>query len=324
MMHVSMASGGTYVALLAGFWDEMDQSSSGRRLQASIDSYSGSSAGAIVGALKALNVPSDAIVDEVQHGGLRGGLVYLRALGVYLGLFKSMYDGDHYLRRLQLLHNRHKNARLRMRPVTVAVTDHNVRQRCLTYKNAEGVLNAAVASASVPFVLPARYVSPIGMCVDGSVNQASFADNHVLHELRTRSGHMMLLNTMPWPGFREVVTQRKFGIAKLTRQWNESLYTHGMEHIARAFTPPVKFRDGMFRVRVDNRSGQIRCSPTGNLVVDFVAPTTAQFLACGGLPSAAKLRWGRNDKHVRTMLQVGRDMARAYVHKHSVRTYGLV
>lgn len=315
-----MASGGAYLALLAGFWDEMEASPGGRRLQARVDSYSGSSAGAITGSLMAMRVPATALVNEVRQGGLHGSMKYLRALAVYLGLRKSMYDGDTYVRRLQNLSRQYKGHGAAITPMTVAVTNRDLVQKSLTYRTREGLVNAAVASASVPYVLPERYVAPVGMCVDGSVNQASFADDVVIGHLKSRSGQLMLLNTMPWPGFRARLKQHRFGANKITRLWYEALYAHGMEHITRQFDPPIRFQDGSFSVRVDNRgSGRVKQSSTGNLLVHFVAPTSAQFVRCGGLASAGKLNWSRRDKNIGRMLDVGREMARTFVRNQPCR-----
>ena len=166
-------------------------------------------------------------------------------------------------------------------------------------------------------MLPARYVAPIGLCIDGSTKQASFADDMLIGQLRTRTGQLMLLNTMPWPGFRQQLPRQRFSVAKqVTRAWYEALYAHGMEHIVRQFEPPLRFQDGSFSVRVDNRgSGRVKQSSAGNLLVHFVAPTSAQFVQCGGLPSAAKLNWGRNDPQIMQMLDVGREVARTFIRK---------
>jgi hypothetical protein len=88
------------------------------------------------------------------------------------------------------------------------------------------------------------------------------------------------------------------------------LYTHGMEGIVQGITPQVKYSDGIFEVRVDNRSGVPRQSPSGNLRVLFVAPTRDAFMRCGGTKSAGLLAYKANDKHVLEMVEVGRQMAR--------------
>ena len=277
-----------------------------------IDSYSGSSAGAIAGAVMAINVPASALVQEVHKGGLHGRFPILRAIGVYLGLCKSIYDSDVYLTRLKNMCKYRRQ--LSMRPMTVALTDTSVRQHSLTFKSEQGLLNAAVASASIPYVFSERYVAPIGMCVDGSVNRSSFPEDLVVRLLRQHSGSIMLLNTMPWPGFRNSIPQnKKVGTKKLLLQWADALYVHGMESIKHQFEPPLQFRDGIFSLRVCNRTGRLKQSPSGNLVVHFVAPTHEQFMACGGLDSAGKLSWRKNDKHVQQMLKVGRDMASSFL-----------
>ena len=311
-MHLSLASGGTYVALLAGFLDHLESTQKGRRLKMKIDSYSGSSAGAIAGAAMALNVPASALVQEVQKGGLHGRFPLFRAIGVYFGFRRSIYDGNIYLRRLESMC---KNRRqLTMRPMTVALTDMSVKQHSLTFKSEQGLLNAAVASASIPYVFSERYVAPIGMCVDGSVNRSSFPEDLVVRLMRQHSGSIILLNTMPWPGFRNVIPKnQKMGTKKLLLQWANALYAHGMESIVHLFEPPLTFRDGSFSLRVCNRTGHLKQSPLGNLIVHFVAPTHKQFMACGGLDSAGKLSWSKNDKCVQQMLKVGRDMASSFL-----------
>ena len=307
-----MASGGTYVALLAGFLNHLESTHQGRRLKQLIDSYSGSSAGAIAGAAMAMNVPATYLVEEVHKGGLKGRFPFLRAIGVYFGFYKSIYDGDIYLQRLQ---NMCKNRRsLTMRPMTVALTDKSVQQHSLTFQTEQGLLNAAVASASIPYVFSERYVAPLGMCVDGSVNRSSFPDDLVVKLLRQKSGSIMLLNTMPWPGFRNLISKNaSVGTKKLLLQWANALYAHGMENIVHQFEPPLKFRDGTFSVRVCNRTGRLKQSASGNLIVHFVAPTHKQFMACGGLKSAGKLTWRKNDKYVQQMLKVGQEMASSFL-----------
>ena len=316
--HISLASGGACLAVHAGFWHELERYARGQHFKNRVGSYSGSSAGAVIGTLQALHVPASVIVDDIrQGGGLQGHFPRLRALAVYLGLRKSMYDGNVYLNRLQKLCNKTKTRRPPL-PMTVALTDVNMKQRCLTFVKKEGLLNATVASASIPYLLNARHVAPIGMCVDGSLTRASFPTDIVIKHLRTqRSGSIVLINCMPWPTYR--AHQHAINVKSMALTWDNVLKSHNLEPIIRMFSPPLQFQDGVFSVQVGRRNGQLVRSRNGALHVTFVAPTQAQFQQFGGMASVSNLSWKAGDSAIESMIQTGRFMARQFLNSGACR-----
>ena len=309
-----MASGGANVALYAGFWDEMERTKTGLNFVRSVASYSGSSAGAVVGTPLALRVPASKILRDVKSGGLQGKFPLLRAIAVYFGWQKAMYDGDAYVRRLSELCK--DTAGQPMRPMTVAVTDTAMKQRCLTYTARGGLFNATVASASIPYVLNARHVLPVGTCVDGSVNRSPFANDVVIKHLRSNSSrHVVLLNCMPWPPFfrPERNAAQNIGIRALTMQWTDQLYAHGMESIINTFKPPLRFKDGIFHVQATRSGKHLVPDPQGRVKVTFLAPTSEEFARAGGIESAAHLSWSSRDATIDTLVNAGRQMARNFL-----------
>jgi len=308
-VHVSMASGGAYVGIHAGFWSQLESMPAGRRFRRGVSSYSGSSAGALVGSQLALGVTGSAISDDVLCGGL-GKNKYLRGFAVYLGLKKEMYSGPVYYNRMMRLslHTAYRRV-----PIQIAVTDAMFEQKCVPYgtrAETSAIVNAAVASASIPWVLPSRPVEPHGLCVDGSLTRSSFPDDAVVDTIRTKSGTLVLLNCIPWPGFRKSTQPRGF-MSRLVNSYGNALYCHGME-VIREELSGIKFRDGIFDLRIDNQSGSPVVSDTGNLRVIMVAPTEAQYDLCGGNDSIALLDYTRTSAMQRRMTSQGRLMANEF------------
>jgi len=303
-----MASGGAYVAVHAGFFDGIESSWAGRAWQQGVESLSGSSAGALVGTTQALRVPARNVVEDILKGGVEGSMYWGRLFLVYTGLKSSMYDGDRYVRRLDTLC---RNRMGPQKPMSIALTTDQLAQRTITYTSDEGLLNAAVASASIPYVMQARDVAPLGMCADGGIQGSSFAEDVVIRRLKESSGTLVLLNCMPWPGHRG--SPATVSMASIASLISNERYMHGMENISRLIVPPVQFTDGIFEVRVDNRTGVPRQSAGGNLRVLFVAPTHESFMRCGGLQTMAKLTYGKNDAHIVAMVGAGRQMARTFM-----------
>lgn len=319
MVHVSLASGGAYVGIYAGFWDQIEAVPAGRRFQDTITSLSGSSAGALVGTTQALGVPAHTVVSDTLSGGFKGRFPYVRMALVALGLKKSMYSGTAYVKRMQRLCAGHHMIQI---PMSIALTTENLEQVSKQYTRWDSVnslLNGAVASASIPYVLEARPVAPLGLCVDGSVDRASYPHTTVTDQVRTSSGSLVLVNCMPWPGYRHDERHskaRRVGVSRLAVRYADDLYRHQMEPVTDTFDPAFKFKDGIFDVQLDNTGDTIRYDANGNLKVIFVAPTREQFLQCGGLRTAGMLSWRRNNQHIREMVHVGRQIAQAFLHEY--------
>lgn len=311
-LHVSLASGGAYAVLHASFWERLDATPGGKRMRNNITSMSGSSAGALVGAAVALGVPGRAVLQDLESGGLSGGMYSLRALAVYLGLKKSMYDGNNYLRRMERLCVNREHARV---PIAVAVTSQlSMEQHCVQSDSDSALLNAAVASASIPYVLQAREVFPYGKCMDGGVLRDSFARDTVHSHLNKSSGTLVLVNCVPWPGYRdEPVRSKGRSMLRMVIGTSNELYDHGME---RLLGYDVPYQDGIFDLRYNNRSGAPVPDKNGNLHVIFVAPTQAQYLSCGGAKTIGMLKYTRTNAVVAAMARTGRQMASEYLMRY--------
>ena len=311
-VHVSLSSGGAYAVLHAAFWDRLDAVPSGQRFRKDITSMSGTSAGALVGASVASGVAGSNILHDLQARGLDGRMHYFRALLVYFKLKRSMYDGNAYLKRLTALCQNREYPRI---PMQVAVTSRlSMDQHCVkSISNAE-LLNAAVASASIPYVLQARDVQPYGKCMDGSVCNDSFARHCVQEHLNHSSGTVVLINCVPWPGFRgEPVVRKGRSLARMLITNGIELYDHGME---RLLGTNIAYQDGIYDQRYNNRFGAPVRDTTGNLRVIFVAPTQSQYLRCGGAKTIGRLRYKSTDAHVRAMVATGREMASEYLMRY--------
>jgi len=318
MVHVSMASGGAYVGIYAGFWDQIEAVPAGRRFQDTIKSLSGSSAGALVSTTQALGVPARTVVSDTMSGGFKGRFPYVRMALVALGWKKSMYSGTAYVKRMQALCAGHPTI---LTPISIALTTENLEQVSKQYTRLDSVnslLNSAVASASIPYVLEPRLVPSLGLCVDGSVDHASYPNATVMDKVRTSSGSLVLVNCMPWPGYRHEQHSKghRVGASRLAVRYADDLYRHQLEPVTDTFDPAFKFKDGIFDVQLDNTGDTIRYDANGNLKVIFVAPTREQFLQCGGLRKASMLSWRRNNQHIREMVHVGRQIAQAFLHEY--------
>ena len=332
IVHVSMASGGSYAMMHAGFWEEIDREgfdNAGKLFRNSVTSISGSSAGAVVGAAVAMGVPGRTISRELQRDGMPGRWKYLRAMAAYLHLpffKKSMYNGDLYLRRLNRLCDNHVYGAV---PMHVAVTTSDMVQHSVRYgPRSNGLTNAATASASIPFILQPRHVDGYGMCVDGSVTKSSFPEGRVSELLLGASGTLVLLNCLPWPGHRHdsesgVGGGKRLALTRVVLQYGQDLYAHAMERaLAFIIKPSLQYQDGIFDVSIDNTSGEAVVSEAGNLHVIFVAPTHAQYTACGGAGMIAHLDYDTSNKNILEMRKQGIIMARDFVDKYVTKEYG--
>jgi len=249
---------------------------------------------------------------------------------VYLKLpyFKqSMYSGDESMRRMKRLCDNRSYSPV---PMTVAVTTTDMVQHCIRFAEPDDtrLVNAAVASASIPYVLPPRPVGGYGMCVDGSINRSSFPQDTVVRIMREGSGTLVLLNCLPWPGFRESVpVARKalklMGMKRLMTQYTEDLYDHAMERtLDFIIKPKFVYRDGMFELSIDNSSGEPIISRNGNLNIIFVAPTQKQFSDCGGVNMIAKLDYRAGNKSIFAMRACGMKLARDFIDEYGeIRIY---
>ena len=309
-VHVSMASGGAYLGLHTSFWAHLERLPGGIAFRKSVTSYSGSSAGALAAVPLSRGIAGSAIMHNVASGGL-GRFKTLRAIAVFLRLKKSMYSGTAYAARLLRLCD--TQTTFRSVPVSVAVTNQRFEQRCLRYNGfstISRVVNAAVASAAIPFVFPAVDVSPEGKCVDGSVSRASFPESTIRQLFCNATGTVVLLNCVPWPGFHNTPTRQGL-TARLRNRYADSLYDHGMEGLTRNLHG-FQYKDGIFDVHLDNSSGQPRLSDAGELRVIFVAPTSAQWDRCGGNDGIAMFDYTRSSAFIRKVTEQGRLMAREF------------
>lgn len=303
--------------LYSAFWNAIDSMPSGRQFRAQITSVSGSSAGAIAGSAIACHVPGKVLKEQALHSGISDPFYYFRALAVYLRLKQSMYSSKKYLNVLNHLMAHSDKPAL---PMTVAVTDYQLQQQCVTYRSHEKhqLINATMASASIPFLFVPRLVSPHGLCTDGSVARDVFPVEAIKQALQTSSGRLIVINCLPWPGHRETpadqATPAFLRVQRLLTNYDTQLYTHGLE---RTFDfniePQLQYKDGIFDVRIDNRTGRAVQSPHGNLHVIFVAPTAHQFYQCGGAKVKASLHFKPRDTNIVCMQEVGHAMAVEFV-----------
>lgn len=330
--HVAMASGGAYAALHAGFWEAVDSTLSGQRFRNSVTSISGSSAGALVGMLVAEGVPGRLIAQDLRNGGIQGRFPRLRAAAAYFhlpGFRRSAFSAKPYISRVTKLANARVHARL---PMTVAVTDTTLVQRCVPLDmgafRLPSRVTAAVASASIPLMLPPQRIGTLGMCADGSVNRCSFAEDTLRNKLLTSKGNLLILNCLPYPENRGQLPRPLTGgltVARIAGNYGEQLYAHSMERLFRdTIFPPVQFKDGMFELFINNTCG--RCAQVGadepyDLHVVFVAPTTKQYLACGGMHSITDLHYGKGHAPVAHMVEVGKLMGHQYVQRYGELTF---
>lgn len=309
-VHVSMASGGGYLGLYASFWNQLESMPSGVRFRRSVTAYSGSSAGALAAASLSRGVPAKAMLNDISTGGL-GRFKVLRALAVFCRLKKSMYSGPYYYARWARLCA--QKAQYNRVPVSIAVTNTQLAQRCLDYSVSSpthNVVNAAVASASIPYVLPAVAVPPEGLCVDGSVSRASFAEETVKHVINQAKGTLLLLNCIPWPGHSS--GNGITGFAKrLGNMYSSSLYDHGMENLLQE-VHGFQYQDGIFDTWIRNDNGILKVSDTGDLHIIFVAPSSAQFERCGGRNGMANIDYKASSSFIEKVKEQGKIMANEF------------
>jgi len=329
---VAMASGGAYAAVHAGFWEAVDNTRSGQQFRNSVTSMSGSSAGALVGMLIAEGVPGRLIAQDLRNGGIQGYFPRLRAAAAYFhlpGFRKSAFSAKPYIQRVTKLANARVHARM---PMTVAVTDTTLVQRCVPLDmgafRLPSRVTAAVASASIPLMLPPQRIGLLGMCADGSVNRCSFAEDTLRNKLLTSKGNLVVLNCLPYPGNRGQLPRppaSRLTVGSIAGNYGEQLYAHSMERLFRdTISPPVQFKDGMFEMFINNTCGrcaQVAAGEPYDLHVVFVAPTKEQYLACGGMRAITDLHYGRGYKPVAHMVEVGKLMGHRYIQQYGELTF---
>ena len=155
------------------------------------------------------------------------------------------------------------------------------------------VLDAAVASASVPFIFAPRPVRALGLCMDGGCSGFNFPDATAMQAVRSGKS-VMLFNSHPWPGFRQTLrTDRK----ELLLTQLSFLQDHALESLETVFDYDFEYQDGIFRYKN----------------VTFVAPTGEQYRLSGGYDASAHIRYRRNSKLVHDMIQEGREIAQQYM-----------
>lgn len=319
--HLSVASGGAYVVLYSSFFEHLDEMPGGRAFCSEIDTVSGSSAGALVGSAVACGIPGKSIHQYALKSGIRDRFYYLRTAAVMMGLKKTMYNSTYYAGKLRALLAQKDTAHL---PLTIAVTNGNLTQKCVRLQNSsiDDIATAAMASAAVPFVFSPLRVDPHGYCADGSCAVNVYPHDTIVDALYNNTGRLVVLNSCPWPGYRDVDRKTNkpgfLSVQSLLKNYDTQLYDHGMErtfdfHIK----PQLQYQDGIFQIRVDNRSSPVpTISETGNLQVIFVAPTAEQYHMCGGAKSKANLHYKRSDASVIAMQQVARQMALQFVSEY--------
>lgn len=270
----------------------------GKKLLREATSFSGVSAGAIVATPLALGVQPRAVVKELERGGVGDWLKYPRALATYFKLRKSMYSGDELLNRLNTICH---GCKLR-KPVSLGVTTATpMKQKTVTYTNEAAdlncMLNTTVASASIPGVFANRTVTVDGKqqeCFDGGAADCTFAIEPIREAIQKRE-RIVLLNSAPWPGYRQPMQNEEFG-ALIAGHAFDVFNTHGLEWLPRELGDSFKYQDGVFTY--DN--------------VTLVAPTGEQYTQSGGNASSANLFYSGHSPFTERLVAAGKQMAEAY------------
>jgi len=291
-MHISLSGGGSRALVYAAFFDELASTPAGQHVLKEVDSFSGVSAGAIVSAPLAMGVSASSILDILNQSQLSGWSYYPRMLAVALKLKRNMYSGDELMKPLMQLCGRR---RLQV-PFTAAVTTPQIRQECVSYTkmhSTKAVLDAAVASASVPFIFAPRPIGGLGLCMDGGLSGCNFPQETTMQAVRSGKP-VMLFNSHPWPGFRQ--TLRKDRKELLLVQLS-LLQEHALEPLEEHFGNDFAYQDGIFR----------------HNNVTFIAPTGDQYRVSGGYAASGHIRFARNSKLALDMIQEGREIAQEYM-----------
>ena len=291
-MHVSLSGGGARALVFASFFERMHETEEGRRMLESIQSISGVSAGALVGAPLAMGVHPTTIRTAMEQGGLRDWMYYPRLAATALGWRDYMYDGSKVYNRMFDIC---KSRSLRI-PLSMSVTDMLMRQKSLRYDgnaSTHNIVNCAVASAAVPGVFPSRYVNPVGMVYDGGVSGCNFAAESIRTALH-QNQKILLFNAAPWPGFRQLIGGSKQRILSTAI---DQINTHGIEWLAKSLGPGFRYADGIFQ--------------HGNIT--FVAPTGIQYAASGGAKGAGNIFYSRYSPLTKRFKAEGIEIANEYM-----------
>ena len=293
-MHVSLSGGGARALVFASFFERMHDTEEGRRILESIQSISGVSAGALVGAPLAMGVHPTTIRAAMEQGGFRDWLYYPRLAATALGWRDHMYDGSKmYNRMFEICKSRSPRI-----PLSLGVTDRLMQQKSLRYDtnaSAHNVVNCAVASAAVPGVFPSRYVSPVGMVYDGGVTGCNFAKDSIRAALQDNQD-VLIFNAAPWPGFRHPIGGKTQRVISNTI---DQLNTHGIEWLVKDLGPGFRYADGIFK--------------HGNIT--FVAPTGIQYAESGGAKGAGNIFYSRYSPLVSRFHEEGVEIANDYMRK---------
>lgn len=293
-MHVSLSGGGARGLVYAAFFERVQQRLEGKNILDQVKSFSGVSAGALVATPLAMGVPAGQIFKETQNSGVSSRFWFARAIATLWGWRKGLYSTDHMYNHLCTLCT---NRKLK-RPISIAVTDNTMSQKCLLYKigtHANVVSNCAAASAAVPAVFAPRHVSPLGLVIDGGAVKSTFPVDAVTTAIRSGE-NVMLFYSGPWPAYRiEYGSMKKRYLTKVMDKFNE----HGLEWIQAEMGTGFKFKDGIFKYRN----------------VTFVAPTGAQYRQSNGTEGSSNIFYKPDSKFTKLLRSEGYQIADDYILK---------
>ena len=292
VMHLSLSGGGARGMVFASFFAELEKSPEGQKVLKSFTSMSGVSAGALVAAPLSCRIKPSHILRETENSGLTKTFYWVRALGMFLGLKKSMYSTDHLCMHL----NNVIGSQVTQIPLCIAVTEEKtVTQKCLAFdkgSSSTSVVNCAAASAAVPAFFESRFVRPVGKCCDGGLN-CSFPVNTLLREIRS-GNNVVMFNSAPWPGYRIPTGSSR---QQIVANWVDQLNTHALEWLKKELGPQFKYKDGIFRYK--------------NVI--FIAPTGSQYKASHGAKGAGEVFYKHQSKLANRFIEEGKQIAHTFL-----------
>ena len=291
-MHVSLSGGGSRALVFAAFFDTLSKSPDGRKFLAQITSYSGVSAGALIVTPLCCGVPTHTILKETKQSGLSKTFYYFRLIGTLIGVKESLYRTDHLYQHMCKI----CQGKTLQKPVSLAVTNLNMQQKCVQFSKKSTyntVANCAAASAAVPGLFEKRYVTPIGKCFDGGAVRCTFAVDTLLHHIRSGKP-VLMFNSAPWPGFRVDVGGFR---EKLVAHTFDNLNTHGLEWLPKELGPGFRYQDGIFKFKN----------------VTFVAPTSKQYQDSHGTASAGNIFFSENCNFTQRLTREGELIAESFL-----------
>ena len=302
MACVCMSAGGTRAVFYMGALREMQDT-----YRHVIDGYdttwAGASAGSIVATLMACRVPVDEGCTAMQRGKmLPGGKLSAarRLLGVMMCGRQFMYSGRTLERQIcNLLTGRCIQA-----PVNIAVENSLSKQleiRCKPGSSTQDLVQAAMASASIPGVFKPRYIPHVGECTDGGVH-CPFPMETLRRFAHNGGDMLVIMHSHPW--IRPAQGGETGNPILRGMEFIQSMaQEHMLEHLNEVFDT-VPYQDGVFECMYERRNGQLVRHGAGNVRVVFVAPRYKQFNANGG--GFASLNFLGNKSSLQKIMDEGR------------------